>query len=201
MTTRVWVDVGGTFTDCFVDQEDTGGNQTRRRSAKVLSSGIVRCPVSHVEAPDRLLLDVSAISFSQPAKKGFWIGANVSIVDHDQTLIPIGVVRDQSADGMFTLERSDSSTESVDVHEGSILELDAGVEAPVLAARLLLGVPLQQELPALDVRLGTTRGTNALLTRTGAPTALLVTRGFGDILRIGQQDRPDLFHLVGRQCE
>ena len=45
------------------------------------------------------------------------------------------------------------------------------------------------------VRLGTTRGTNALLTRSGARTALVTTRGFRDLLRIGNQDRPGLFDL------
>ena len=39
------------------------------------------------------------------------------------------------------------------------------------------------------------RGTNALLTRTGARTLFVTTAGFGDILHIGNQDRPDLFTL------
>ncbi len=73
------------------------------------------------------------------------------------------------------------------------------MEAPVLATRILLGIPLSEPLPPLDVRLGTTRGTNALLTRRGAKTALLVTAGFGDVLRIGEQDRPDLFSLAIRK--
>ncbi len=46
------------------------------------------------------------------------------------------------------------------------------------------------------MRLGTTRGTNALITRRGAPTALVTTRGFGDILHIGYQNRPRLFDLA-----
>jgi 5-oxoprolinase (ATP-hydrolysing) len=74
-------------------------------------------------------------------------------------------------------------------------ELIAGIEAPILATRLLLGVPLRIALPSMNVRLGTTRGTNALLTRRGAKTALLVTRGFRDLLQIGYQERPDLFAL------
>src|SRR6185369_4660065 len=45
------------------------------------------------------------------------------------------------------------------------------------------------------VRLGTTRGTNALLTRRGAKTAFVTTRGFADILKIGYQNRPKLFEL------
>ncbi|RUM35406.1 MAG: 5-oxoprolinase [Desulfobulbus sp.] len=45
------------------------------------------------------------------------------------------------------------------------------------------------------IRMGTTVATNALLERKGARTALVTTRGFGDILRIGSQERPDLFDL------
>ena len=51
----------------------------------------------------------------------------------------------------------------------------------------------------VSVRLGTTRGTNALLTRRGAATALVTTRGFGDVLRIGYQNRPKLFELAIRK--
>ncbi|MEO7635539.1 MAG: hydantoinase/oxoprolinase N-terminal domain-containing protein, partial [Sphingomicrobium sp.] len=49
-----------------------------------------------------------------------------------------------------------------------------------------------------EVRIGTTVATNALLERTGDRTALAITRGFGDALRIGYQARPDIFarHIV-----
>jgi len=43
------------------------------------------------------------------------------------------------------------------------------------------------------VKMGTTVATNALLERKGEPTLLVVTAGFADCLRIGQQHRPDLF--------
>jgi N-methylhydantoinase A len=42
---------------------------------------------------------------------------------------------------------------------------------------------------------GMTVGTNALLEERGARTALVATRGFGDLLEIGRQDRPDLYRL------
>lgn len=45
------------------------------------------------------------------------------------------------------------------------------------------------------VKMGTTVGTNALLERHGEPTALVITRGFRDCLRIGYQNRPDIFAL------
>ncbi len=43
------------------------------------------------------------------------------------------------------------------------------------------------------VRMGTTVATNALLERTGDRTALVITRGFGDALRIAYQNRPRIF--------
>ena len=49
--------------------------------------------------------------------------------------------------------------------------------------------------PIAAVRMGTTVATNALLQRLGASTALVTTRGFGDALRIGYQNRPDIFAL------
>jgi len=45
------------------------------------------------------------------------------------------------------------------------------------------------------VKMGTTVATNALLERKGERTVLLITKGFGDALRIGYQNRPDLFAL------
>ncbi len=41
---------------------------------------------------------------------------------------------------------------------------------------------------------GMTVGTNALLEERGARTALVATRGFADLLEIGRQDRPSLYH-------
>jgi 5-oxoprolinase (ATP-hydrolysing) len=49
--------------------------------------------------------------------------------------------------------------------------------------------------PIEAVKMGTTVATNALLERRGAPTALVVTQGFGDSLAIGYQNRPDIFAL------
>lgn len=46
------------------------------------------------------------------------------------------------------------------------------------------------------VRMGTTVATNALLERAGDPVALVVNRGFRDLLQIGNQARPNIFQLV-----
>jgi 5-oxoprolinase (ATP-hydrolysing) len=70
-------------------------------------------------------------------------------------------------------------------------------DAAVAAIRELTGTPTGP-LPPLDIRIGTTIATNALLERTGEPVLLAITRGFGDALVIGTQDRPDIFarHIV-----
>ncbi|RMZ82531.1 hypothetical protein DV737_g2018, partial [Chaetothyriales sp. CBS 132003] len=47
--------------------------------------------------------------------------------------------------------------------------------------------------------MGTTVATNALLERKGAKSALLTTKGFPDLLRIGNQARPDIFDLSARR--
>lgn len=53
------------------------------------------------------------------------------------------------------------------------------------------GVPLNQ----IEVIHGTTVGTNALLERHGARTALVTTKGFEDVLTIGRQARAELYNL------
>lgn len=109
----------------------------------------------------------------------------------DQASVGSGTVGDAVVEAIADLQASVKGSISI----GDRVTLDAGLEAPVLAARFLLGRPLDQPLPNLQARLGTTRGTNALLTRGGARTALLVTEGLADILQIGTQERPSLFAL------
>ena len=47
----------------------------------------------------------------------------------------------------------------------------------------------------VDIVHGTTVGTNALLERKGASTALITTKGFEDIIEIGRQNRPKLYDI------
>jgi N-methylhydantoinase A len=50
-------------------------------------------------------------------------------------------------------------------------------------------------LASIEVIHGTTVGTNALLQRKGARTALVTTSGFEDVIEIGRQARPELYNL------
>jgi len=76
-----------------------------------------------------------------------------------------------------------------------VIKLLSDDEAPLRGIRRLLGVDENAPIPACDVRMGTTLATNALLERKGARTGLLITRGFSDLLVVGDQSRPDLFAL------
>jgi 5-oxoprolinase (ATP-hydrolysing) len=74
-------------------------------------------------------------------------------------------------------------------------------DAVVHGMREVLGVSAGEALPhhRIDIiKMGTTVATNALLERKGARTVLAITRGFADQLRIGYQERPDIFarHIV-----
>jgi 5-oxoprolinase (ATP-hydrolysing) len=55
------------------------------------------------------------------------------------------------------------------------------------------GEPLDGRIGS--IKMGTTVGTNALLERKGEKVALAITRGLKDCLRIGYQNRPDIFAL------
>jgi 5-oxoprolinase (ATP-hydrolysing) len=67
--------------------------------------------------------------------------------------------------------------------------------APLDAIRRILGKRPYEAIGPIEIRLGTTIGTNALLERKGVPVALVTTAGFADLAHIGNQDRPELFEL------
>ena len=74
-------------------------------------------------------------------------------------------------------------------------------DAALAGIRAALGIDADAPIPAAQiaaVKMGTTVATNALLERKGEPTALFITRGFRDALRIAYQNRPRLFdrHIV-----
>nr|WP_315393392.1 hydantoinase B/oxoprolinase family protein [uncultured Duganella sp.] len=74
-------------------------------------------------------------------------------------------------------------------------------DAAIAGIRQLMDVAPGAAIPVARigaVKMGTTVATNALLERKGEPTALAITRGFRDALRIAYQNRPRLFdrHIV-----
>lgn len=69
-------------------------------------------------------------------------------------------------------------------------------DAVIQGIRDILGLSAQEPIPAGKievVKMGTTVATNALLERKGDRTVFVTTQGFRDGLRIGYQNRPNIF--------
>jgi 5-oxoprolinase (ATP-hydrolysing) len=93
------------------------------------------------------------------------------------------------------IDRGGTFTDAIAVHAATgelrTAKVPSAGDAIVAAVHAVLG----PTPPPHALRLGTTVATNALLERRGAPTALAITRGFADLLTIGDQTRPALFAL------
>ena len=69
-------------------------------------------------------------------------------------------------------------------------------DAPIQGIREIMGIAANKPIPYEQisvVKMGTTVATNALLERKGDRTLFITTKGFKDALRIGYQNRPDIF--------
>jgi 5-oxoprolinase (ATP-hydrolysing) len=99
----------------------------------------------------------------------------------------------------FWIDRGGTFTDCIgydrETGELRVTKVLSSDRAPIDGIRKLLDLSPNASIPPARVRLGTTLATNALLERRGVPCALLVTRGFGDLLEIGDQTRPELFRL------
>ncbi|HEX9669733.1 MAG TPA: hydantoinase/oxoprolinase N-terminal domain-containing protein, partial [Thermoanaerobaculia bacterium] len=183
---RLWVDTGGTFTDC-VGVDPVG----RTHRLKVLSSSALRGRLGEQMGEGSWRVEAGWAAAAAP---DLFRGYAFRLLAGDS---PVLAVEGSDPGGpSLRLDQSPSSSSPELLSPGTPFELLSPEEAPVLAARLLTGTPLDRLLPPIAMRLATTRGTNALLERKGAKTALFITRGFADLLEIGDQRRPDLFALA-----
>ncbi|GEP41803.1 5-oxoprolinase [Brevifollis gellanilyticus] len=171
---RIATDTGGTFTDCHA--LDPQGRETR---CKVLSTGCLR---AMVESAGKVVL-----------VKGLPVLPNRLLVGFE--VRAVGEAESRRVVGFDAARSEITLDQAVDWAAGTLIELTTGEEAPVLGARILTNTPPGDDFPALRLRIATTRATNALLERKGGRVALFTTRGFGDLLSIGDQRRRDLFAL------
>ena len=176
---RIWVDTGGTFTDCLA--RDPSGNQHR---VKVLSDGTLRARVAEVISAQEIRFETQ-----WEAPDDFSTGCGFCLLDRDEAPIEIA---DHEAERRIL--RLTEPLPKLPI-TGAMFEIRFLEEAPILAARLVTRTPRRRKLPPILMHLATTKGTNALLERRGDRTAFFVTRGFEDLLLIGNQQRPDLFAM------
>ncbi len=182
---QIWIDTGGTFTDCLAVSP---GGETRR--AKVLSSGALRGVIEEAVGPARFRVRLAGNDEDNDLPADFLRGFVFRRLDDSAAAHERTITGFDPASGVILLAEPMHG-----LAPGALFEARSPDEAPVLAARLVTRTPPHQPLPAMALRLATTRGTNALLTRQGARVALFVTKDFGDLLEIGTQQRPDLFAL------
>ncbi len=177
---KLYIDTGGTFTDCLAVAPD--GEEHR---CKVLSSSALRGVASGGGSSSevRILLEQNDLP------DGFFTGYTFLLLDDPESLYEVtGFQADSS---MLELNQEADLNESGNLP----FELRSPEEAPILGARMITQTPIGQNFPPMELRLSTTKGTNALLERSGAKTLFLITEGFKDLLTIGNQQRPDLFAL------
>ncbi|HZY79165.1 MAG TPA: hydantoinase B/oxoprolinase family protein [Cyclobacteriaceae bacterium] len=174
---KIWVDTGGTFTDCIAT--DPEGRVSR---LKVLSNGTLRGKVL-----TQLSADTLAVQINWPVQHDIYSGYTISQTSRSGTAIIKSVDVEK---GFVTLQHPSKQRWA-----GETIEISTHEEVPVFAARLLTSTTLAAKFPRIEMKLGSTRGTNAILEKKGARTALLITKGFKDLLVIGNQQRPDLFAL------
>jgi 5-oxoprolinase (ATP-hydrolysing) len=176
---QIWIDTGGTFTDGVGIAPDGS-----LRRSKILSSSALRGTVVRRLTPERF-----EIRESWPGAADVIRGLAFRVLGREHA--------------RRSVRRYDPAARQVELDgpldsppaPGATFEIVSDEESPVFLARLLSGTPAPESLPPTLMRLATTLGTNALLQRAGVPTALFVTRGFGDLLEIGTQQRPELFAL------
>lgn len=172
---KISVDTGGTFTDCIALSPD---DKTKR--LKVLSDGSIRGRFLQ-KKNGRFLSDLK-----YRLSKDIFKGYTVFIEGHSESL---KVMDFDANDNSFTIDLDITFDQAMSFH------LTANEEAPILATRIITETALNDNFPPIDFRLGTTKGTNALLEKKGGKTLLLITKGFKDLLFIGTQQRPHLFQL------
>jgi 5-oxoprolinase (ATP-hydrolysing) len=114
----------------------------------------------------------------------------------------------RAAGWQFWIDRGGTFTDVIGLSPAGVLHVRKVPSVPtdgvsgdpgIRAARAILtaataGAPAGAAPAAVAiVKVGTTVATNALLTRSGEPVVLVTTAGFGEGLRIGYQNRPDIF--------
>ncbi|MCC5788400.1 MAG: hydantoinase B/oxoprolinase family protein [Opitutales bacterium] len=172
---QIWIDTGGTFTDCLGLSPDG-----ESREVKILSNSALRGELSRQEGQWHLALPVAL-------PDDFAVGWKARLLG-DSTETILRGFRKISSD-TYLVKGQDEEAWA----DGGAMEIICPEEPPVLGARILTQTPAEKPLPALHLRLATTRGTNALLERKGARTLLITNEGLEDLPLIGNQQRPDLF--------
>ena len=169
-----WIDTGGTFTDCIAISPEG-----KKYQNKYLSSGELKSEF-YTDNDELKLKD--DFGLSKDILKGY------QVIDFSNPKVKAEITYFNPLTKVIRLNKNLKN------RSGS-LSISANEEAPVLAMRMITETSLFESIPPVELKLGTTKSTNALLENKITDTLLIVTKGFKDLLNIGSQQRPFLFQL------
>lgn len=172
--TIVSVDVGGTFCDVWCEQPD------HISTFKILSTGKLRATIEKSISGHRCII------------RQAWN------LPHPQVLL--GCTFNTKTESAAITSFNPTTNEiilkkKINLSVGDFIEIDAQMEAPAFAAHLLTGIPIGQPLKNVQLNIGTTKCTNALLELKGRGCVYITNKGMQDLLYIKTQQRPHLFSL------
>ena len=168
---NIWIDTGGTFTDCLAFSPEG-----KRCELKLLSKGVLQLPVT-IEKGQNCLRIISPLAYNPQLLLGF-----KHFTQEGLEIISV----DEKGERLYLNKKHDPKLG---------LFFWSGEDPVVLACRLLTSTGLGDAFPPLRLKFGTTRATNAMLEGKGDDFALILSSGFEDLLLIGDQRRPNLFQL------
>jgi len=172
----VSIDVGGTFCDCLLNHAGSFS------SFKMLSSGKLMARINKC------------------------ISGSEFIIDQHWALPYPRVIIDCRCKGLNSAKQStirsfDPPTQilklksKLNLRPGDLIEVYMNADVVIFATHLITGIPILKPLNQVELRVGTTKGTNALLESKGYGAVWITNCGFKDLLYIKTQQRPHLFQL------
>ena len=181
----VAIDTGGTFTD--VVARGPNGQISR---VKVPSDGSISATVVSCARGSLRIAPAAGLTLPDGFLDGWMLSAPVAGTGNAL------LVRTQRG---TTVELDDA----VELAEGTplrFMQRQRGgadwIDAPRIGLHIVTATPLSEALAPIELRLSTTRGTNALLEGRGAKVGVLVSDGLTGVVEIGDQTRGNLFARV-----
>ena len=177
---QFWIDVGGTFTDCIGRRPD--GPLLRH---KLLSSGVTKGIAGRRLAAGR----GSSIRLAGRTRTGF----GPAIACGCWTAMAATVAEAEVA-GFERARRLSASRRAIAAsppRKGSPMNWSRTRKRPIQGIRYLLGIGRERRVAAGGGSPGHDAGHQRPDHAPRSATALVTTRGFGDVLRIGYQNRPE----------
>ncbi|MGA1867230.1 MAG: hydantoinase/oxoprolinase N-terminal domain-containing protein [bacterium] len=142
---KIWVDTGGTFTDCVAHDP-----QGRIHRTKVLSSSALRGKITDKRG------DILYVKERWNVGHDIFRGYTLKILASDHPHVTVSQYNPQL--GLIQISPLLQGGEVC----GHDFEITAYEEAPIFASRVITLNGLYENLPPIDMRLGSTKGTNAL---------------------------------------